>query len=319
MEQLNARTAEQLAAQAGVTLTERERAKIAKLQNAERERLHETQQQHERWSMDWFNAGYAGAMDLLLHAANLLQAFGRTMIVGFGTVAVLVLLAVVEQQRLHAGLLLFEERAHVAAFAAWAVVLLNLTLEFVIEFDDSRHDWEHGRSAVWSLRIALKNTAYRLGIGSDWTEREQPPSFWARRLLKMVTLAILVLSLAGSMADEIELQAGKPWAQGFKAILENSDALLFASWLGGLLFAAVAVFGAQGLARYTAHRTAEIIAELRAEHGDDDVDDAVVDGVAVNYIMAKLARKADRDGVAVEELVPNPTPIVAGTNGNGHK
>lgn len=307
------RDAEEFAARQGVTLTAKDRERIADLQNAERARIDATTKATGR--MDRFNALYAKSLDLLLHITNLAQALARTLIIGVGIPLVLVFLVINEQQRLAAGIGLFEEVRHYADFGAWAVVLLNLGLEFVIHYEDTRRGWDDGKRHAWSLRIAAQNALYRLGIGKTWVAREQPPSAWARRLLRTVTLAILALSLAGSMRDELALQQGKPWHEGFVATIEQSDILLFAAWAGGLLFAAVAVLGAQGLARYIARRTAEIIEEISSEHSTAH-DESALDAVATAYLMAKVAKQQQRDQERAAQS-EDAFMVPLGTNGNG--
>jgi len=299
------RDLEQAAARQGVVLTAKDREKIGELQNAERARLDAVAKKSAS-GIDRFNSGYAKFLDGMLHVQDLVQALARTLIVGFGMTAILIIALVVEQQRLVDGLGLFEKRESIAHFAAWFLVLLNASLEFVIHFEDHRRGWVDGVGSVWSLRIALNNLRYRLGIGDEWQQREQPPSFWARQLLRLVTVGVLLLALFGSMKNQIALQAGRSWHEGLRAIVETSDLTLAVTWLSGFVFALVAVRGAQGTARYLARRTSEVIEELQHQHQTQNDHRAALDAVAAAYLQNKLAskraRQNDRDRAANIEV-----------------
>lgn len=310
--------AERHAAQAGVTLTASEREKIAALQNAERERLKVTQAKKERWTWEWFNGMYAGVLETILHLQDLLQAGARTLIVGFGITAILVIALVVEQQRLVEGVLLFEKSHEIAERAAWFLVLLNAALEFVIFYEDNRRGWQSDNRQVWSLKIAVNNLRYRFGIGDDWTERKHPPSFWARQMLRLITWVVLALALFGSMKEEMAAHANN-YLAALGTILTQSTLLEMATWLSGFLFALAAVRGAQGTARYLAARTAEVTEELKAQRTNNNTDESAVDAVAIDYIMAKLAKQEAKERAKAERKtdaqVIDAEPVTAG---NGH-
>jgi hypothetical protein len=303
--------AESWAAAQGVKLTANDREKIAEAQQAEQERLKALGESESL--ADKFNTRYATFLDLLLHAGNLLQALTRTLIIAVGIPLVLVFLLVVEQQRIVDGLMLFDAREALAHFGAWALVLVNLGLEFVAHHEDERHGYKALSGNAFSLRIVWHRTKYVLGFGKDWAAREKAPSHWAKRLLKLVTVGVMVLALSGSMRDELASHGGD-WNTALDDILHHSTLLEMATWASGLLFAFIAVTSAQGLARYIATRTSEIIAELRAQ-GQDNSADLEAPGVA--YITAKVSRKLERDAAKRQEAqAENPIPkAIAGRNG----
>jgi len=317
---------EQAAARQGVVLTAKDRKQIGELQNAERARLDGIAKKAVS-RVDRFNQSYSKFLDVMLHVQDLVQAFARTLIVGFGMTAILIIALIVEQQRLVDGLGMFERREATAHFAAWFLVLLNASLEFVIHFEDTRRGWNEHAGSVWSLRIALNNLRYRLGLGSQWQTRDQPPSFWARQLLGLVTAGVLLLALFGSMKEQMALQAGRAWHEGLRAIVETSDLTLAVTWLSGFVFALVAVKGAQGTARYLARRTSEVITELQHEQHAQNDHSAALDAVAAAYLENKLAakeaRQADRQAertdieVRYAEHELEQARVIAG-NGKAH-
>lgn len=304
--------AENWAAAQGVKLTANDRAKIAEAQRAEQKRLAALGDGGS--FTDRFNASYAKFLDAMLHLQDLVQAFGRTLIVGFGMTAILIIALIVEQERLVAGFQMFEAREHIAHYAAWFLVLLNAALEFVVFFEDDRRGWNDKNQQVWSLRIFARNMAYRLGIGKTWQARELPPSHWARQLLRLITIVVLTLALFGSMKEEM-LKHDSNYLKTLHIILTESTLYEIATWLGGFLFALAAVRGAQGTARYLAYRTAEVIEDLHAQEYGGESADLEAPGVA--YIMAKVAKQQERDAAKRAQQEEARAVVPLGQNDKG--
>ncbi|MBN1286264.1 MAG: hypothetical protein JXB47_12770 [Anaerolineae bacterium] len=303
------RDAEEFAAGQGVVLTANDRAKIAELQQAEQARR-ATLAGRESF-FDWFNANYVRLLDLLLHAGNLLLALTRTVAISLGVPAILVLLLLVEQQRITDGVSLFESRPHLASFGAWAIVIANTVLEFLIHYVEQITGYSDGRKTRFSLRTWWQQMRYVLGLGKAWREQQHSPALRYKRLQAFITLAILVLALSGSMREVIAAQPGA-WHAALAAIVEQSTLSQMSTWLSGLLFAGVAVVSAQGVSRYVAMRVVEILAELRG--GNGAVDDSALDDVAVAYLMAKVAKQQER-GRAKHRR--EETPGLIPLSGNG--
>lgn len=255
--------AELYAAERGLVLTPNDRAKIAQIQAAEAERLRTLAPDGgaRTWS-DRFNAFYPRLLESLLRFGETVLTLAQTLIVSIGVPVVLVLLLVVEHHRVYEGILLFDANSTFASFAAWALVLLNLVLEFQVHYVEHRSGYQEPRARRWSLRLWLAGAAYRLGLGDGWQAQEQSPAMRYKQLLRLVTFTILALALVGSMKTVIQEQPGA-WYDALVTILTDSSLLLLMTWLGGLLFAAAAVLSAQGLSRYVALRCVEIVAEMR--------------------------------------------------------
>lgn len=308
--------AENYAAANGVRLTALDRAAIAKAQLAEQKRLQMLRQQVRNDTnqlVDTFNRLYPRFLEALIGTGEVVMTLTQTLIIAFGVPMVLVLLLIVEQQRVVHGIALFETDLSLASFAATALVLLNLTLEFTIEYVENRAGFSAELSTKFSLRTWLQQAAYWLGIGRTWQARANSPAHRYKRLLRLVTFSILALALAGSMRSVI-VEADGPWYEAVLHILTRSSLSQMLTWLGGLLFAAAAVFAAQGLSRYIAVRCVEIVAKMQAaaQQESNEIDTHSLDAVGVQYVLAKVAQtqaKLATKEAGTPEVVSDPTPF----------
>lgn len=304
--------AEQHAAAHGIVISGRERAQIAQIQRDELARLQALESVAAKTSgrvgrmVESFNKFYPKFLESLVRIAEIMLTGAQTVIVSFGVPAVLVLLLVVEHQRVLHGIQLFELDYALASFAAAALVLANLTLEFTIHYVETKAGYNEQRGARWSLRIWARNAAYTLGIGGRWQEKQLSPAQRYRGLLRLVTMSILILALAGSMRGVIESTTGA-WHEALIAVLTRSSLAEMSTWLSGLLFAAAAVLTAQGLSRYVALRTAEIVAGMGAtaqeqpptEKYQEQLESAGAAAVLA-LVNAKLEAKAAKERAKVE-------------------
>jgi hypothetical protein len=334
--------AEAYAAEHGIALTPANRAQIAAAQRAELERLQGLEADGEQtkqpgW-VDKFNAFYPRFLESLHAASEVLLTLAQTVIVAFGIPATLVLLMIVEHQRVYHGIALFEVDQALASFAGAALVILNLVLEFQIHYVESKSGYAQERERYWSLRIWLMNARYTLGMDDKrqrWAERQKSPATRYRRLLGLVTFSIVALALAGSMHSAIAAQTGA-WHQALIAIVTDSTLGEMMTWLGGLLFTAAAVLSAQGLSRYVALRCAEILLLMQskpsAQTAPSERYSAEIQAAGAQVVMALVnakleARKPKQEASSVS--APNPfgntvpdlaVPVSMRTNGhaNGH-
>lgn len=285
---------EQYAAAHGVTLTPADKAKIGALQQAERERLIEINPERKLTRADRWNRFYPVALKTIITVGETLLTFAQTVIVSLGIPLVLILLLIVEQQRVLHGIALFESDRALAEFAATALVLLNLVLEFQVHYIEDKAGYQESQASAWSFRIGWQSAAYTLGFGETWIPRALSPANRYKRLLRLVTFTILSLALVGSMRAVIEVTNGA-WYEAVVSILTDSSLLLMMTWLGGLLFAAAAVLSAQGLSRYVAIRCVEIIAHMQAQKSTDDPYAADIEQTgataALAFVNAKLEKK----------------------------
>jgi len=312
---------ERIAAESGIRFTKADYKNIRKAQDEARqsfevERAAELEAA-DNWA-DKFMRWYPKLLEAIANAGNILITISQSLIVNIGVPLVLILLLIVEQQRVYHGIELFEANQGLAAFAATSLVVLNLVLEVIAYHVEYTKSYEAERGKRWSLRIAWKNFVYRIGWGDDWQAQQLSPAQWAHSLLRIVTFTILALALAGSMRVVIEQQTGA-WYSALWAILTQSNLMDMMTWLGGLLFAAAAVFSAQGLSRYVAIRTVEIRSSMVVSNNDDLQETS--DQAAATAAYAILVSKMEKQGVTVHEnftLAPLPTYSMNGNGSNHH-
>lgn len=297
--------AENYASSLGIKLTPTDREAIEKAQEAELQRLSSLNRfQTEYAATNSFSERYILLLELINGAGNILLTLSQTLIVSLGIPIVLVLLLIVEQQRVVHGIELFEPDSALASFAATSLVLLNLVIEFQIHFIEQQAKYEERRDKRFSLRLWVQNVAYTVGLGKQWQPRELSPASRYRQLLRIVTFSILSLALAGSMRTII-LSTNGTWFQALRYILTESNLSLITTWIGGLLFAIAAVTAAQSLSRYVAIRCVEILKEMSADQNQESTKITIaLDSVGANYVLAKIstvqAKQMNRSDVEKE-------------------
>lgn len=311
---------EQFAAEQGIRFTATDYKNIRKAEEQAKINFHnqveaEQQSAGNTWA-DRFQRWYPKLLEAITNAGNVLITLAQSLIVNLGVPVVLILLLIVEQQRVYHGIELFEVNKNLADFAAVSLVLLNLVLEFIAHHIEYSKGYESEIKKRWSFKIALNNLSYRLGWGHDWQEQELSPAQWAHSLLNIVTFTILALALVGSMRGVIEQQTGT-WYQALVAILMESELLDMMTWVGGLLFAIAAVLSAQGLSRYVAIRTVEIRASMTAQNNDglEDTMEQASATAAYAILTQKLNKKSAKD--KPENFTQAPVSKIVSMNGSG--
>lgn len=270
-------------------------------------------------------SAFIGLMQVLGNAG---MTVAQSVIVNLGVPLLLVVLVVVEHGRVLHGVLLFEQDYALATLTAWALVLLNLVLEFNVHYVEKKAGYHATRALAWSLRIWLANTAYRLGIGDTWVARELSPAHAQRGLLSAVTIAILCLATAGSMAGAIA-GVGGAWYSAIVAIATQSTLANMTVWLGGLVTSWVLVLAVQRLASYVAQLVADVALQydLSAQHADSlqrahhahaqahaqaDTDAAYQ---AQAILQARLQAQADKATKRRQAATDTAMPDIDGSNG----
>jgi hypothetical protein len=176
--------AEQYAASEGIRLTAADRESIRKSQEAELNRLKGLRSTERPSGMRRF-------LEFLMGVGDILMTLTQTVIISLGVPLVLVLLLLVEQQRVVHGIMLFEADPVLAAFASWALVILNLVLEFMIHYIEHQAKYTVAASSRFSLRVWLQNARYFLGIDPNWQSRPLSPAQRYKSILRLVTFTIL--------------------------------------------------------------------------------------------------------------------------------
>lgn len=310
---------ERYAAQKGIAFTTSDTERITTAQENELERQTRINPIQKSGWIDRWNDIYPRFLEALVNIGDVLMTITQTIFVSIGVPVVLVLLLIVEHQRVLHGIALFEVDYNLASFAAFSLVILNLVLEFQVHHIEHREGYTQELGNRWSLRLWWKQQAYRLGIGDEWQPQALSPAQRYRSLLRLVTFTILALALAGSMRTVIEVQPGA-WYQAIGSIITDSSLLDLTIWMGGLLFAAAAVLSAQGLSRYVAIRVVEISHQKTSERDNPYQSEVDYAGamVALAIVNKKLERKeAKKQKENTIEDHRNFTEPVMIQNGNG--
>ena len=340
----NTEAAELEAANSGVMITPDDLRSIEALQAAELARVRASVQQQDETPglIAAFNRNFPRLLAGLHAIGDTALAIFRTAIVAGGVPIILMLLLIVEIGRVSLGVGLFETDTAIATFAATSIVLLNLTVELVIDYQETRAGYHEDRALRWSLRLFARNLAYRLGIGEHWIASELSPAHRYRRLRSIVTFSILTLALAGSMRSAIA-STGGTWYEALGAILTKSTLAEASVWLSGIIFAVAAVLSAQSLTRYVSERVAEVLLTMTHHVDQAEVNEAAaLDRIAAQYITAKVRmveiersekERARQERLAAKqpkpaqippddiEMIIRPTQALNGRmngNGNGH-
>lgn len=185
---------------------------------------------------------------------------GQTLISAFFVIVILVLVLIVEIQRVAHGILLFEQSENLAYLGAFVLVMMLLTLEFVVHYVEAKNDYHEQLQTQFSLRLTWQWIVYASGFSDQWQPRHKSPAQSIKSYSRLLTLTILALAVAGSMSSAINNIDGN-WIDGLQAIAMQSTLAEIIEWTGGLLFALALVIGTQRLTAYVAQRASETLIE----------------------------------------------------------
>jgi hypothetical protein len=278
-----------LAARHGIHITKPMLRQMAEIEQA----IVEPKSLKQESFLDWVNRRTPKILQSIEGASAVLFTMTRAIIVSFGVPVVLFLFLIVEQQRVAHGIALFETNEALASFAGWALVILNLTVEFMIEYTESQHRYQSTKHSQFSLRILGGQLAYFFGLTKHWQPLPLSPAHRYKRLLRMVTFTILILALAGSMRTVIT-QSDAVWYRAIEDIVLRSDLNEMITWASGLLFAGAGVLAAQGLSRYIAVRCVEIIVNMNEVATAPSEVDAMREKAVVQFILATISEKVEK-------------------------
>jgi hypothetical protein len=276
---------EALAAKVGITLTVEDYAaahRLAEQRQRQLEAAHERSQTRISTLVLAFNRFYPKFLQTLLGIGDVLITATQTVLIAFGVPALLILLMIVEQQRVDHGIALFETTGALASFGATVLVLANLVFELLISWRENQAGYTEPPRHDFSLRILWQRVAYMMGRSAQWQPRPKSPAQRYKSVLRVITFAILVLALAGSMRGVIE-QAKGNWSDALSYVATQSTLLQAFTWLGGLLFAFAAVQAAQAISHYVARKVIEIVAAM--QNASDDKSRAIAEAAGLTAAM----------------------------------
>lgn len=285
---------ESIAAKYGIELTRKDYQDVQEVMDERRMHLESEYAAAQRsqsgaaafW--DKLNRVAPRLFEAMRHVGDLMITAVQTFLIAFGIPLALVMLLVVEQQRVYHGVELFESHSALAAFSAWALVILNLILELLISWVEHHAGYSEPVRFEFSLRLLARRVEYIFGFGrGEWAARGKSPAFRFRAVLRMVSISIVVLALTGSMRSVIERTDGN-WAAALLGIVTDSTLLEMLVWASGLLFTLTAVVGAQTLSQYVARKVIEVMALLNSNV--DDKPRRIAEAVGATGAAFLLAR-----------------------------
>ena len=307
--------AEALAARYGLPFTLQDRADAQAVIEQRRAQL-ETEHADKRTGVarfvTVFNRFYPKLLETLLALGDVLITSTHTVLIAFGVPIVLLLLLMVEQQRVSAGLFLVDPHETLAVFGAAVLVALNLISELVISYIEHRAHYVEPPQHQFSLRLWWARLAYVLGRTDHWIPMQKSPAVRWRMARKVVTIAILVLAVAGSMQTVIANIQGD-WLAGIGAIMVHSTLLQMTTWIGGLLFAFAAVVSAQTLSSYVAVKVVEVAEVMQSGASNKAEQIAEIAGAMFLVGRLKEAQRQRRIGSAVSAASEPARNAVSGT------
>lgn len=255
---------------------------------------------HKSAWVDRFNKAYPKFLAALHGMGDVSITLVHTTLVGPGVLLMLIMLLIVEQQRVFHGVSLFEAHPALAAFSAWALVILNLSLELLISYVEHRAKWVEPPKHQFSLVLFARRLAYIAGRTTDWQPLPKSPAIRFRTVLRIVTFSILIIALAGSMRSVIERTEGN-WLKALWIAVSDSTLLDMATWAGGLLYAFAAVWGAQALSQYAARKAIEIGALLASDKPHLALEAAGLSAAAALLARVKAKQRLQRAGASAAE------------------
>lgn len=284
---------ETLAAKYGVSFSPDDYAQAHMLADQRRQQLeaqlaNDNQKTRIAAWVDQFNRFYPKFLKALIGISDVLITLTQTVLIAFGIPALLVMLLIVEQQRVDHGMSLFEVSGPLAAFSATVLVLANLVFELLIGWRENQAGYVEPPRHEFSFRLFAQRIGYLLGQSSGWQPRPKSPAQRFKTVLRVITFTILALAVAGSMRSVIESTNGS-WADAIRFVLTQSSLLQAVTWLGGLLFAIAAVLSAQALSQYVAQKVIEIVAIMQSSADDKPRQISEATGLtAAMFLLSRL-------------------------------
>jgi hypothetical protein len=311
---------EAMAAKAGITLTPDDYAAAQALADQRRQQVEREAEQAElsrsktsQW-VDQFNRWYPKFLKALHAIGDVFITLAYTVLIAFGVPAALLIFMAVEIGRVQHGINLFDATEALAALGAFAVVLANLLLELLISWREHQSEWTAPPHYDFSFRLWAIRLRYMFGQTTDWQPAPKSPAQRFKAVLRIITLTILALALAGSMRSVLEQSAGD-WYAALGRIILHSTLSEIVTWIGGLLFAFCVVMTAQVLSHYVAERVIEIVAVMQSTSSDKDVralEAAGLTGAAALLSRLKERQRERRSGLAMSSALDMPD---VGTSG----
>jgi hypothetical protein len=256
--------------------------------------------------------------------------YGAIMLV----IAPLSLLALVytEGISVYLGLSVFlSDEPTVASILSITVVLSYVVVGWIMS--DVLRRIPHEDSHEWSLKLFMRNVAYRLGFGSGWEARKLHVDFVHLKRLNSVhwwlIIIIVIMGFLGRLKSDLANYDDVTWHEAIIQIATNSNVTDFISYVGGAAIAIALLVGTQFMIEFFYGNYYRAVGSTEVDFLEDGDIQRETDKNIAEYYLFLIQKKqvADRGkvktpnllelGVATPPTLP-PTqpalPISAGTD-----
>jgi hypothetical protein len=198
----------------------------------------------------------------------------------------LVGLAIVEMQRVEAGVKLFDE--HHATLMAIVSVSFYLVL-LVVQAHMLLTSTGTQEKNIWSLRLWWRGMAYKLGTGR-WQVQTTNPLDRLEAAIGAVGWVIIILGTAGSMAGKLDTVGGA-WYEALYQIFMQSSLTDFLAYVGGFVFTAALLAATHWGVGYAYERYARLRPDVAKQDTTNAENEAEL--LYLQSIIAQAQAKQD--------------------------
>lgn len=201
----------------------------------------------------------------------------------------MVALPYAEQARVQTGIAMFDPAN--AGMLSTIVVVFMLGLLFV-----QAHKGTHTSHAKPSARIVGRDILYALGIGKNWKRQTVSEEDMLNSAIVWNNRLIIFLGTVGALQDEIALHAaGKPWLDGLRAVLGQSDLNTMFALFGAAVVTASLLYGMRFVVGYNYQRFTALMETADFLSGSSsDAIEAEREAMR-QYVLAQIVKRRMKD------------------------
>lgn len=255
-------------------------------------------------SVDSFIERYPALQDGVVKLGNWTMAVIKLFAVN-GLISVIMFAALIaETSRVVVGLTAIEASPFLAVLISIVAVASVFFLSFARYYIEREANHVEEVKYKWSLRLFAQNWRYRLGLGGEkWKEIKTTPAQSIIAAQRLITFAVIITALYGSMAHTIARHEGT-WMQALVSIVRDSTLQEFSGWVIGLLITFAIALIATTSSQFVASR-AKLLEDSTFATGESRIDligaERAGHVVTTYYEQAKDAqRRAKRRAMPVQ-------------------
>lgn len=207
----------------------------------------------------WFQQLYPKFIKFIEQFSSIVFSILNTILNTFFILFIFGLVVLVEIPRVEMGIKLIDDNSYHATQAAIATVFSFLTLYSLTFYVRKLYDEEITTKYKFSLRVVLNYLKYLLGF----SELEAlPKSVYITSAATISKWTIIVLSVVGTMQQQIRQTGDLKWYEGLINVLLDSNLELMSTWILGLLFAYFLTTVSSALAYHIAYMADKALSDI---------------------------------------------------------